>query len=110
MGGGQKQRALGSGQRRATRRTLMRRILGVLIITAAAVAAASTLAGSASGSTAVCAPVPNPSGTGYWTTFGTAAWGPNGLVTTSQADPRQAYGVTCGGASVYGPALRTTGP
>ena len=58
----------------------------------------------------MCAPVPNPSGTGYWTTFGTAAWGPNGLVTTSQADPRQAYGVTCGGASVYGTALPTTDP
>jgi hypothetical protein len=32
------------------------------------------------------------------------------LVTTSKADPTQPYGVTCGGASLYGSSLPTTNP
>jgi hypothetical protein len=89
----------------------MRRIFGVLISAAALLAIGATIAatGSAAGST-VCAPVPNPSGTGYWTPFGTGVWGPSGLLTTSQASAGQPYGVTCGGASVYGSALPTTDP
>jgi len=65
---------------------------------------------TAAGSSVVCAPVPNPSGTGYWTPFGDAAWTAQGLLTTSSAAPGQPYGVTCGGASVYNAALATTDP
>jgi hypothetical protein len=67
-------------------------------------------AGTAAGNTIVCAPVPSPSGTGYWTPFGDGQWTATGLQTTSQPDSSQPFGVTCGGASVYGPALPTTDP
>lgn len=75
---------------------------GVLVMSAATVTAAS--------STAACSPVPNPSGTGYWTPFGNATWTAQGLETSSQSAPSQPYGVTCGGASVYGAALPTADP
>jgi hypothetical protein len=65
---------------------------------------------SAAGSAVVCAPVPNPSGTGYWTPFGDATWTAAGLQTSSKAAPGQPFGVTCGGASVYGGALPTGDP
>jgi hypothetical protein len=65
---------------------------------------------SAAGPAVVCAPVPNPSGTGYWTPFGDATWTANGLLTSSQPAPSQPYGVTCGGAAVYGTALPTSDP
>jgi hypothetical protein len=65
---------------------------------------------SAAGSSVVCAPVPNPSGTGYWTPFGNATWTAEGLLTSSKADPSQPYGVTCGGATVYGQGLPTSNP
>ena len=64
----------------------------------------------AAGSSVVCAPVPNPSGTGYWTPFGNATWTANGLLTSSKAAPSQPYGVSCGGATVYGSALPTNNP
>ena len=67
-------------------------------------------AGTAAGGSVVCAPVPNPSGTGYWTPFGDGQWTATGLQTSSQTDPSQPFGVTCGGASVYGPALPTSDP
>ncbi len=67
-------------------------------------------AGSAAGNSVACAPVPSSSGTGYWTPFGDAQWTAAGLQTTSQAAPAQTYGVTCGGASVYGAALPTSNP
>jgi len=66
--------------------------------------------GSAASSTQVCAPVPSPTGTGYWTPFGDAQWTASGLLTSSQAAPSQPYGVTCGGASVYAPSLPTSDP
>jgi hypothetical protein len=71
-------------------------------------AAATTV--SAAGSPTACAPTPIPSTNGYWTPFGDAVWTPGGLVTTSKADPAQLYGVTCGGASLFGTALPTTDP
>jgi hypothetical protein len=86
----------------------MRRILGCAAVLGALFAAAGTV--SAAGPGAVCAPVPNPSGTGYWTPFGDGAWTANGLVTTSKAAPGQPYGVTCGGANVYGSSLPTSDP
>jgi len=84
-------------------------------IAAAALAASIVLlvtpgAGTAAGNSIVCAPVPSPSGTGYWTPFGDGQWTAAGLQTSSQPDPSQPFGVTCGGASVYGPALPTSDP
>lgn len=75
---------------------------GVLVASAATVTAAS--------SPVVCAPVPNPAGTGYWTPFGDANWTAAGLQTTSKSDPSVPFGVTCGGASVFGGALPTADP
>lgn len=57
-----------------------------------------------------CTPIPPASSSADWTPFGTGVWTPAGMVTTSQADPTQAYGVTCGGASLFGSALPTTNP
>jgi hypothetical protein len=65
---------------------------------------------TAASSSAVCAPVPNPGGTGYWTPFGDATWVATGLQTSSQSAPSEPYGVTCGGASVYGSALPVSDP
>jgi hypothetical protein len=80
---------------------------------AIAVAAAMLLTTAPNGSAAapvVCAPTPSPSGTGYWTPFGNATWTADGLQTSSKNDPSQPYGVSCGGAAVYGSALPTTDP
>ena len=66
--------------------------------------------GRAAAASTPCTPTPNPSGTGYWTPFGLASWTSDGLQTSSQSAPSQPYAVTCGGASVYGPALPTTNP
>jgi hypothetical protein len=94
-------------------RRIGRVVLATLFGIAIALAAALLLTNASSGSAAtpvVCAPTPNPAGTGYWTTFGDATWTADGLQTSSQSDPSQPYGVTCGGASVYGNALPTTDP
>lgn len=86
----------------------MRRIVGVVAGFGALCAVAGSV--SAAGSTAVCAPVPNPAGTGYWTAFGNGAWSANGLLTSSKAAPGQPYGVSCGGANVYGGSLPSSDP
>jgi hypothetical protein len=65
---------------------------------------------STTGATIPCAPTLNPQANGYWNAFGTGVWTGDGLLTTSRAAPGQPYGVTCGGASVYGPALPTSDP
>lgn len=64
--------------------------------------------GQAASPSSACTPAPSTSGTGYWTPFGDSAWTGTGLLTGSRADASAAYGVTCGGASVYGQALPTT--
>lgn len=76
--------------------------VGVLIATVGSVSAATP-------STA-CAPVPNPTVHTQWVPFGTARWTADGLLTTSAHAPSQPFGVSCGGASVYGNALPTTDP
>ena len=76
----------------------MRHAVVVLLTIGTLLAAAAAV--SAAGSTPICAPLPSPSSSSYWTPFGDAVWTANGLVTTSRADPTQPYGVTCGGASV----------
>jgi hypothetical protein len=77
-------------------------------VVAALIVAATVPA--ANNPSAVCAPTPNPAVQSDWVPFGNATWTGQGLVTTSRLDPSQPYGVTCGGASVYGAALPTTDP
>src|SRR5579859_6644579 len=100
---------MGHGEMNAKR--IGRVVLATLFGIALAVAAAMLLSTAPSGSAAspvVCAPTPTPAGTGDWTQFGNATWTADGLLTSSQSDPSQPYGVTCGGASVYGTALPTS--
>ncbi|HEX8977210.1 MAG TPA: hypothetical protein VF781_11905 [Solirubrobacteraceae bacterium] len=81
--------------------------LTVALVTLGALLWAVT-SGQAASPSQACAPAPSTSGTGYWTPFGDSQWTGTGLLTASRADPSAAYGVTCGGASVYGQALPTT--
>ncbi len=80
------------------------------VMAAAAVLLLAGKGGAASTSAQPCTPTPNPQANGFWNAFGTGTWTATGLLTTSQAAPGQPYGVTCGGASVYGNALPTTDP
>jgi hypothetical protein len=84
-------------------------ILGALVVLITAVSASGSTP-SAVSSNSACAPTPSPTGTGYWTLFGDSSWTGDGLLTSSKADPSAPYGVTCGGASVYGQSLPTTNP
>lgn len=86
----------------------MRRVLAILIGLAVPFAAATAVSGASS--PLPCVPTPIPAASGYWTPFGNGVWTPAGLVTSSKADPSQPYGVTCGGASLYGSALPTRDP
>lgn len=83
--------------------------VAAVIATGAVLLLAGT-GGASSGSTQPCTPTPNPQANGYWNAFGTGTWTADGLATTSQAAPGAPYGVTCGGASVYGAGLPTTDP
>jgi hypothetical protein len=83
---------------------------GLAGLIAAGLLVTGAATGTAAGTPIVCAPTPSPSGTGYWTPFGDAHWTATGLQTSSRADSAQPFGVTCGGASVYGSALPTSDP
>ena len=82
----------------------------VAIVIAGIVLLLSAGSGRAAAASTPCAPTPNPSSLGYWSPFGDASWTGNGLQTSSQGAPGQPYGVTCGGAAVYGTSLPTTNP
>lgn len=101
-------RARPDDRHEASRRQPVRRIFAVLIGLAVSLIAATSV--SAAGSASACTPIPRPFSTGYWSPFGNAVWTPDGLVTTSKADPAQQYGVTCGGAALFGAALPTSDP
>lgn len=75
--------------------------LGMLISNAASVSAAGNQ---------LCTIAPSSVFNGYWTPFGDGGWTGLGLLTSSQSDPTQPSGVTCGGASVYGDSLPTSDP
>lgn len=87
-----------------------KRQVGILAVLAVCVTAA--LSGvttvSAAGPSTVCAPVPTPNTASYWTPFGDSQWTASGLLTQSRSVPSNPYGVSCGGASVYGSSLPTT--
>ena len=82
----------------------------VAVLVAVIVVVLSTGSGRAAVAPTPCAPTPTPTTIGYWTPFGDASWTGNGLLTSSQSDPTKPYGVTCGGASVYGTSLPSTDP
>jgi hypothetical protein len=94
---------------------MTRRIKWVLTVGAAALATTGVVLATSAGTvtaagSVVCAPVPNPAGTGYWTPFGDATWVATGLQTSSASAPGEPYGVSCGGASVFGNGLPTENP
>jgi hypothetical protein len=95
----------------------MRRGRGVLIAAVALLCMA--IAASAAAAKTGLAPgqmLATASATNGWVVFGQATWSASdgnpapGLVTTSQQDPLQPYGVASGGATLSGSALPTTNP
>lgn len=99
----------GSRNPARARRLRLAFLLGGLVALVALLLSPAVRQSAASPGT-VCAPGPSPSGTGDWGPFGNATWTGNGLLTTSASAPGQPYGVSCGGASVYGDGLPTTDP
>lgn len=82
----------------------------VLVVLISSVAVLVAAVGSGSAAVKKCTPPSTSGGTGSWTASGDSTWTPQGLLTSSQPDPTELYGVTCGGASVSGSALPTTDP
>ena len=95
---------------RSRRRITWSALLVCAVLGSVTVVATNAATVTVARTSAPCAVGTSASGTGYWTPFGTATWTALGLQTTSRSDSSQAYGVTCGGATVYGNVLPTTDP